>query len=378
MNGKNIKIFKFKGVPVEIGLWSLLLVGLSMLLASLTFVTGSRGLSGSTVICLGLLGSIFIHEMAHAIVGMRLGWKVVSIRLGIFDGATYFAEKPPAYLKDVAVCMAGPASNFALWGLFQSLGSSSWFKTTLPGLVWPVALLATLNLLMALFNALPAYPLDGGRSAFALVMVLTSRQKFAAGVVLFSSLIIAGYLIFVSLSVFEGEIFFVVLLWWTALEIGINALPLYKQASSFARFYPSAEQQHQQFQLEGRKWDSTHRPERLFERGQSEFEACRYELALGSFTQAIELKPDEPTYLEHRARTYVRLEEYNQALQDYHQLLKKVPQRADAYAARARLYRLLGMLPEARADLERALQLNPQHGKALSLRAELSQPVALG
>ncbi|MFM8944528.1 MAG: site-2 protease family protein [Actinomycetota bacterium] len=112
---------------------------------------------------LAFFGSLITHELAHAALANRLGVRVRSILLFMFGGVAEIdgdeARTPSA---EVAIALVGPATSVVLGSGF------GWSALVLDARGWslPAALLGALafvNLGVALFNLLPALPLDGGR-----------------------------------------------------------------------------------------------------------------------------------------------------------------------------------------------------------------------
>lgn len=130
---------------------------------------------------LGYFGSILLHELGHALVSRRLGIGIVGIDLWFFGGMARQAREPETPGEELKVAAAGPAVTLLLLVLFaagtQLAGGAEaaakavvheGARTVSAGLAllwW----LATINTLLLLFNLLPAFPLDGGRIARALV-----------------------------------------------------------------------------------------------------------------------------------------------------------------------------------------------------------------
>jgi Zn-dependent protease/CBS domain-containing protein len=107
--------------------------------------------------------SLLAHELAHAVVARRHGVQVQSIVLWVLGGVAQLQGDSPHPRAELEVAAAGPAVSFGLAasgavvaGLLGVLGLS-------PLLVAAVAWLAGINVLLGLFNLLPAFPLDGGR-----------------------------------------------------------------------------------------------------------------------------------------------------------------------------------------------------------------------
>jgi Zn-dependent protease len=148
----SIQLGTLFGFPIRIH-WSFVL-----LLAAVLFWMG--GLPGVLVVLM-VAGSVLIHELGHALVARHLGVPVAEIGLHIFGGAAQMVGLPRRPGDEIAIAAAGPAVSFALAGLGHGLA----MLTGLPGL----ALFGTVNLVLAIFNLLPAFPSDGGRILRALL-----------------------------------------------------------------------------------------------------------------------------------------------------------------------------------------------------------------
>jgi hypothetical protein len=103
------------------------------------------------------------HELAHALLARRFGVRVKDITLWALGGMTAFEEEPPTPRAAALVAVAGPVVSLLLGGVFV-VGAFSVDPSWLGGLP-AVALnwLAVMNILLGLFNLVPAAPLDGGR-----------------------------------------------------------------------------------------------------------------------------------------------------------------------------------------------------------------------
>ena len=111
---------------------------------------------------LGLFVSIVLHECSHSVVARRFGLPMKGITLFIFGGVAEMGEEPPNAKTEFLMAIAGPITSIVLGGIFYVVYQIG--KT-----VWPVpvtaviAYLAGINWLLAAFNLIPAFPLDGGR-----------------------------------------------------------------------------------------------------------------------------------------------------------------------------------------------------------------------
>ena len=127
-----------------------------------------------TVAALGLFAGVVLHELGHSLVAMRYGFEIDSITLWIFGGIAQFTEMPEDWRQELAVAIAGPLVSVVLgvglYGVFVTLPAE------LGALRFVVGYLALLNVVLAAFNLLPGFPMDGGRVLRAL---LNTRMPYA-------------------------------------------------------------------------------------------------------------------------------------------------------------------------------------------------------
>ncbi|MGA1370517.1 MAG: site-2 protease family protein [Pseudomonadales bacterium] len=160
----------------------------------------------------GLLVSLLAHELAHALVARSFGIRVPRITLFLFGGVAEMESDARTPGAECAIALAGPLLSFALAFLFAGIGQrelSAEEQTLLlsdpaqalasSGAVTTVCLwLASINGVLALFNLVPGFPLDGGRVLRALVwrfsgnLVLATRVAAAAGQYVGWSLMLIG------------------------------------------------------------------------------------------------------------------------------------------------------------------------------------------
>ena len=170
MFGKRIKLFKLLGFEVRIDLsWIIIAVLVTWSLAKGLFpsyyadlateVYWAMGVAGA----LGLFASIVFHEFCHSLVARKFGMAMKGITLFIFGGVAEMGEEPPSARAEFFMAAAGPVSSLVLSGAFYFI-----FQAGLNG-DWPepvtgvLRYLSGINALLAVFNLLPAFPLDGGR-----------------------------------------------------------------------------------------------------------------------------------------------------------------------------------------------------------------------
>ncbi len=165
------------GVPLHIHSFWLMFV----LLSSLGALQVS-GLFAIYALVLGgpvLFGTVLIHELGHAAMAVRLGGQVSRILLWPLGGLAYisfFGETNPK--ADALVAIAGPLTHFpqaAVWAALMAVSNGGVVRLSWP-IVWGwdfwLAVCAgalSIQLVLFLFNLIPAYPLDGGRLFGALL-----------------------------------------------------------------------------------------------------------------------------------------------------------------------------------------------------------------
>jgi Zn-dependent protease len=140
------RIGKIFGFPIEVGFSFLLLLGAVLLWRG--------GIGGVFVALLGF-GSVLLHELGHALMARHLGVRIAGIELNFFGGAAKMIDQPRSPGDEIAIAAAGPAVSFTLAGLAASLTAFTG-SSLLEFLAW-------INLVIGLFNLIPAVPMDGGR-----------------------------------------------------------------------------------------------------------------------------------------------------------------------------------------------------------------------
>jgi Zn-dependent protease len=162
----NVTIGRFGGVEVRLH-WSLLAV-FALIVWSLTdgvFPSQNPGLSDGTYLAMAIvsalvfLASILLHELGHSWVARREGIEVDSISLWLFGGVAQLKGRFTSAGGEFRVAVSGPLISIGLGIVFVLLALAG-----LPSAVDGVAAwLGYINLILAVFNLLPASPLDGGR-----------------------------------------------------------------------------------------------------------------------------------------------------------------------------------------------------------------------
>jgi Zn-dependent protease/CBS domain-containing protein len=127
-----------------------------------------------TRIVLGILASILFfasiiaHELAHSIVAVRNQIPVQQITLFVFGGVSYITREVTRPKVEIAITIVGPLTSLAISGVFYGMHFLLWEgdQSLAANLMY---WLGTANLILALFNLIPGFPLDGGRILRALI-----------------------------------------------------------------------------------------------------------------------------------------------------------------------------------------------------------------
>jgi Zn-dependent protease len=166
-----LRIGRVRGIPIEVHpswLIAFLVVTLSL---SVQLDAGALRVPVSAVAALALFASVVGHELAHAIVAIRLGVPVRSITLFVFGGVASLEREPRSPRDELLVAAAGPLASLGIGAVALLLARLPFAP---PLLVEVLSWLGRVNVVIAVFNCLPGFPLDGGRMLRAL---LWARRK---------------------------------------------------------------------------------------------------------------------------------------------------------------------------------------------------------
>jgi Zn-dependent protease len=128
------------------------------------------------------LGCVLVHEVSHAVVARRRGVGVDGITLWLLGGATRMTSDPATPMAELAVAGIGPLTSFALGAVMIGFAIAGREGSVSPLLVDALTWLGVINLVLAVFNALPGAPLDGGRVLHALVWRRRNDEQHATRV----------------------------------------------------------------------------------------------------------------------------------------------------------------------------------------------------
>jgi len=220
MFGRPISLFRILGFEVKIDVsWIVLAALIIWSLASGLFPAYYKDLPSAAYWWMGVAGavglflSIIVHELTHSLVARYYGIPMKEITLFIFGGVAHMEDDPPSPKAEFMMAIVGPLSSCLMGILVLSLyalGKNSGWPVTVIGvlnyLIW-------LNIILAVFNLVPAFPLDGGR---VLRSALWSWKKDIRWATSFAARIGSGFgILLIIMGIFyivKGN--FVSGLWW--------------------------------------------------------------------------------------------------------------------------------------------------------------------
>ncbi len=150
---------------------------------------GWQGALFGLLLTLLLFGSVALHELGHSLVAKAVGVRVKEIVLLPIGGVAVMLGRPRKAWHELVISLAGPAVNvalafglgaFAIMGLWSGMLDIHDLRLTdsvEPSLAALVAWLLTANLTLAVFNMVPAFPMDGGRVLRALLAMLIGHDR---------------------------------------------------------------------------------------------------------------------------------------------------------------------------------------------------------
>jgi len=166
----NVTLFEIFGLKIRVNVsWTFIAIFLAWSLAQGYFPAVYEGLSELTYWWMGvagvvgLFGSIVLHELAHSLVARSFGMGTKSITLWLLGGIAELTDAPPSPRAEFWMAIAGPLMSLSLAILFFAAYSIATNVMGENALAVVLHYLALVNLVVAVFNLIPAFPMDGGR-----------------------------------------------------------------------------------------------------------------------------------------------------------------------------------------------------------------------
>ncbi len=312
----SLRLARIRGVDIRFHFSMLFSVPIAYLLFRPNDV---REITEASLWLLGLILSVFLHELGHAFAAQLVGVEVKSIVIWILGGFTNLSHTSGKPAHNLAIFSAGPLVNMLLGFFFvlayilllflylpleQNAELFAWGQT-LANLSFSLALV---NVILVVFNLLPIYPLDGGNMMHSVMELFFGRSNADWITLLVSAPLLLG----LAALAFVARDY---LLLASCVLIGLAVGTLNR---SFLR---------------------------------------QFNLGIN--------------YLFRRSAYYYLQGDYEHAIQSYTRDIEREPQNATHYLARGGCYLSILQREKAIADVERALKLNPNSAFALQLRGEI-------
>ena len=184
MFGRSLKLFRVFGFEVRVDIsWTFLALLIAVSLALGIFPSVYEGWPAVTYWwmaaggVIGVFFSIVIHELSHSLTARVFGTNMTGITLFLFGGVAEMESEPKTAKAEFFTAIAGPAISIVLGVVFLWLaGATSATPTPLNVLV---GYLGRLNLVLAAFNLIPAFPLDGGRVLRSILWAMKGDLRWA-------------------------------------------------------------------------------------------------------------------------------------------------------------------------------------------------------
>ena len=188
------------------------------------------------VAAIGLFVGVLLHELGHSLTAQRYGFPIESITLWLLGGLAALSEMPEDWKQELNIAIAGPIVSIlvgvASYGLFlvaPTVLEGIVSQTAIDGTLFVLGYLAVLNVALAIFNMVPAFPMDGGRVFRA---ILARNRPYAKATQQAASV---GKLFAILMGLF-GVVFFNVILIAVAFFIYIAATAESRQVTMKAAF----------------------------------------------------------------------------------------------------------------------------------------------
>ncbi|WP_440946397.1 CBS domain-containing protein [Methanosarcina sp. T3] len=200
-----LKIGSIMGIPIKLHITFLLILPIfAYIFAINPYPYGFQGVEPpatkyalSTLTAILLFASILVHELAHSYLAMRYGVNIESITLFLFGGVSSMEEMPRDPGQEAKMASAGPLTSLIIGGVClliygniiapnSALSENPVFLT-----IW---ILGAMNIILGVFNLLPAFPMDGGRvlrAFYARRMSYVKATQSAAAVGKFFAILMA-------------------------------------------------------------------------------------------------------------------------------------------------------------------------------------------
>jgi len=205
-----LRIGTIWNIPIRLNTsWFIIFGLLTWSLSRDYFVAAYPNMSSGVYLSLGVVtslmffGSVLAHELGHSWVALKDGIPVRGITLFIFGGVAQIEREASTPASEFRIAIAGPLTSLLMAGVFFVLYS---LDKKIPFLAAPSEYLMRINFLLALFNLVPGFPLDGGRVLRAAVWAWNKDLRKATRIAALIGQVIAYLFIGLGiLRMFQGQ-----------------------------------------------------------------------------------------------------------------------------------------------------------------------------
>jgi Zn-dependent protease/CBS domain-containing protein len=159
------------------------------------------------VVALALFASVLLHELGHSFVAAKMGIRIRSITLMLFGGIAQLEEMPRKAGQEAKIAIAGPVVSMVLGLAFLALLPIV-SRTASPDIIFSTFYLGQINIVLAIFNLVPAFPMDGGR---ILRSLLAKWKPFSTATTIAANVGKALAIGFGLIGLFVGNLFLVLI-----------------------------------------------------------------------------------------------------------------------------------------------------------------------
>ncbi|HEX9695739.1 MAG TPA: site-2 protease family protein [Actinomycetota bacterium] len=196
--GRVIVLFRVRGIEIAFTpSWLATVVVLSLIFRQSELIPVDIGRVAGAAMAVGLTmlfySFVLIHEAAHTFVAQAFGLQPRRILLFMLGGVSQIGRDAEGPKQEYLVALAGPLASLVIAGILSMLAvasGGSFTDAAAAGDVW--ATLAAVNLLLAMFNLIPGFPLDGGRVLRATIWAVTGDRIRATRMAANGGRIVAG------------------------------------------------------------------------------------------------------------------------------------------------------------------------------------------
>lgn len=236
MLGWSLRLGSLLGIPIRVHWTFLLLVAWFMAGPVLTGGAGAAGAGlRSASFVLAVFGCVLLHELGHAVAARRYGIATKDITLLPIGGVARLERMPEQPVQELVVALAGPAVNVAIaavllplvlltdgWSLTATTGSDGAAQSAAGELrrMPFLASLALVNVLLVVFNLIPALPMDGGRVLRAILSMVLDRRRATAIAAAVGQVFAVGFALF---GVFSGNVLLILIALFVFFGAGAEA-----------------------------------------------------------------------------------------------------------------------------------------------------------